>query len=151
MSMQMEWKSFAAMAPAVNSALLAMGKAIDESGLEKSLTELMKLRASQINGCAFCTQTHLNIARKIGLPESQLGLVAVWREAGVFSPREQAALAYTEALTLDPTHGVSERMREELASHFNDQECVFLTVAIANINAWNRIAGALRFSPPLQG
>lgn len=149
MEMQMEWKTFAEMAPGVNAALLAMGKAIDESGLEKSLTELMKLRASQLNGCAFCTQMHLNVSRKAGVPETQLGLVAVWREAGVFSPREQAALAYTEALTLNPTSGVGEVLRDQLMAQFSSQELPFLTAAIANINAWNRIAGALRFSPPL--
>lgn len=149
MTMQMEWKTFAEVAPSVNAALLAMGKAIDESGLEKTLTELMKLRASQLNGCAFCTQMHLNVSRKIGVPETQLGLVAVWREAKVFSPREQAALAYTEALTLAPAAGLDEALQARLQANFSSQELPFLTAAIANINAWNRIAGALRFSPPL--
>ncbi len=76
-----------------------------DSGLDKALTELIKIRASQINGCAFCVQFHLNLARKAGVPQTKLDLVAVWRDAGVFTAREMAALAWTEALTQVTTGG----------------------------------------------
>jgi AhpD family alkylhydroperoxidase len=133
------------------SALLALGKSVDESGLPKVLTELVKLRASQINGCAFCAQLHLNVARKAGVAGEKLDLVAVWREAGVFEPREMAALGWTEALTkLDDPRAV-EAAREALLQQFSPDEALHLTVAIGTINQWNRIAVALRFPPPIPG
>jgi AhpD family alkylhydroperoxidase len=136
-------------APGATAALLALGKAVDDSGLDKSLTELIKLRASQINGCAYCLQYHLNVARKLGVSSVKLDLVAVWRDAGVFSSRELAAFAWTEALTLIAECSVSDAVYAELREQFSASEIVFLTSAIANINAWNRIAGALRFTPPV--
>lgn len=142
------YEDFAETAASANDAMLALGKAVDDSGLEKGLTELVKLRASQINGCAFCLQLHLNVARKVGLPGSKLDLLAVWREAGVFTDREKAALAWAEALTERAAHGATEENYAAVLQHFNESEAVFLTVSIANINAWNRIAGALRFTPP---
>lgn len=135
-------------APEVTAALSALGKAVDASGLDKSLTELLKVRASQINGCAFCLQYHLNLARQLGVSAAKLDLVAVWREAGVFSPREQAALAWTEALTFMAANEVSEGVYAQLQAQFSEREIVFLTAAIGAINVWNRIAGALRFAPP---
>jgi AhpD family alkylhydroperoxidase len=136
-------------APGATAALLALGKAVDDSGLDKPLTELIKLRASQINGCAYCLQYHLNVARKLGVSSVKLDLVAAWRDAGVFTPRELAALAWTEALTLMAEWSVSDAVYAELQEQFSASEIVFLTTAIANINAWNRIAGALRFTPPV--
>ncbi len=141
-------QDFARTAPAAYNALLALGKAVDDSGLEKGLTELVKLRASQINGCAYCLQLHLNIARKLGLPGAKIDLVAVWREAGVFTDREMAALAWAEALTERAAQGASDEDYATLLQHFSDSEAMFLTVSIGAINAWNRIAGALRFAPP---
>jgi AhpD family alkylhydroperoxidase len=87
------YETFQATATAARSALTALGKAVDEAGLDKALTELVKLRVSQINGCAFCTQFHLTTARQAGGDAAKLDLVAVWRDAGVFSARERAALA----------------------------------------------------------
>ena len=136
-------------APAVTAALLALGKAVNDSGLDKTLTELIKLRASQINGCAFCLQLHLNFSRNIGVPSSKLDLIAAWRDAGVFTSREMAALAWTEALTLMAGNNVSDTVYAELQGQFSESEIAFLTAAIANINAWNRIAGALHFTPPV--
>lgn len=143
-------EQFQTMAPDVFSALLTMSKAVDESGLDKTLTELVKIRISQINQCAFCTQYHLNIARKIGISQTKLDRVAAWRDAGIFSAREMAALAWAEQETrladrVMPTHPVEN----ELARHFTEVEILHLTVAIANINAWNRIAGSLHFAPPV--
>src|ERR1700744_4044209 len=99
MNARMEYTGFTRTAPAVVAALTAISKAVSDSGLDKALTELIKIRASQINGCAFCVQYHLNAARKLNLSEIKLGLVAVWHEANIFTARERAALAWTEALT----------------------------------------------------
>ena len=142
-------EDFAKTAASAYGALIALGKAVDDSGLEKGLTEIVKLRASQINGCAYCLQLHLNIARKLGLPGAKLDLVAVWREAGVFTDREMAALAWTEALTQRAAEGATDENYAALLQHFSPSEAMFLTVSIATINSWNRIAGALRFAPPI--
>lgn len=144
-----DWASFEQAAPGVVAALGMLGKAIDDSGLEKQLTELLKLRASQLNGCAFCLQFHLNLARKIGLEQAKIDLGATWRDAGVFSARERAALAWTEALTFMAQQQVTEAQFAELQAAFTESEIAFLTSAVAAINAWNRIAGALQFSPPI--
>lgn len=144
-----DWPSFEQAAPSVVAALGMLGKAVDDSGLDKQLTELLKLRASQLNGCAFCLQFHLNLARKIGLAQAKIDLVATWREAGVFSTRERAALAWTEALTLMAQQHVANAQYAEVQAAFTESEITFLTTAVGAINAWNRIAGALQFPPPI--
>ncbi len=144
-------EDFASRAPAVPAALRRLGEAIDASGLDKALTELVKLRASQINGCAYCVQFHLNLLRKLGVAPEKLDLIAVWREAGIFSAREAAALAWTEALTEAPKHDASDEAYAALLSQFSEQEAIFLTAAIGLINAWNRIGVGLRFAPPIPG
>lgn len=144
-----DWTSFEQAAPEVVKALGMLGKAVDNSGLEKKLTELIKLRASQLNGCAFCIQYHLNVARKAGLASAKIDLVAAWRDAGIYSARERAALAWTEALTLMSQRHVPDSLYEDVQATFTHQETVFLTSAIGAINAWNRIAGALQFAPPV--
>lgn len=143
-----EYPVFEQTAPAVLEALRALGQAIDQSGLEKSLTELIKIRASQINGCAFCLQYHLNLARKLGLEAAKLDLVAVWAETRLYSPRERAALAWTEALTRMNQQLVDARTYQNVQAQFSAEEIIFLTSAIGAINAWNRIAGGLLFTPP---
>lgn len=142
------YERFQTIAPAALAALLAMGKAVDESGLEKALTELVKIRVSQINGCAFCIQFHLQIARRMGIDAVKLDLVAAWRDAGIYSCRELAALEWAEQVTEMPDHHPDESAYSALNEHFSADEILNLTVAIANINAWNRIAGALHFPPP---
>jgi AhpD family alkylhydroperoxidase len=148
MSARIGYEEFARLAPDARKALTALGAAVDASGLDKGLTELLKLRASQINGCAFCIQFHLNMARKAGVPGQKLDLVAAWREAGAYSPREYAALSWTEALTFSPGDGATDEEYADLLQHFSKEEALFLTVAIGTINQWNRIAAALRFAPP---
>lgn len=143
------YETFQKTAPSAVAALAALGKAIDDSGLEKELTELVKLRVSQINGCAFCTQLHLNVARKIGVAASKLDLLAVWRDAGLFSVRERAALAWAEYLARMDAKPIPQDAYAELCTVFSDAETTHLTVAIGQISAWNRIAGALRFAPPV--
>ncbi|MEM5447264.1 carboxymuconolactone decarboxylase family protein [Paraburkholderia sp. BR14263] len=150
-STRIAYETFARDAAPVAAALSAMSKAVDASGLEKPLTELLKIRASQINGCAFCIQYHLNIAREKAVPRVKLDLVAAWHEAPeYFSERERAALAYTEALTAKLHDGVSDVLYEDVARQFPGEQMAFLTAAVANINAWNRIAVALRFAPPVR-
>lgn len=146
---RMDWDEFTTMAPAVPAALRALGAAVDESGLDKQLTELLKLRASQLNGCAFCLQFHLNIARKINIPQAKVDLVAAWADAPIFSARERAALAWCEALTTMAQRHVADAVYDEVCAHFTRTEVLHLTAAIAAINAWNRLAGGLRFTPPV--
>ncbi|HKT97183.1 MAG TPA: carboxymuconolactone decarboxylase family protein [Paraburkholderia sp.] len=150
-SSRISYETFRRDAAQVAAALSAMSKAVDDSGLEKPLTELLKIRASQINGCAFCIQYHLNIAREKHVSRAKLDLVAAWHEApALYSEREQAALAYTEALTSKLHEGVSEALYRKVSAQFPGEQMAFLTAAIANINAWNRIAVALQFAPPVK-
>jgi AhpD family alkylhydroperoxidase len=146
---RLTYAAFEKAAPAAKAALLAMGKAVDDSGLDKSLVELVKLRVSQINNCAFCLQIHLNVARRLGLASEKIDLVATWEEAGVFSDKECAALAWAEALVDLPGHSVSDETHAKAREHFGEDELMWLSVAIANINAWNRLGAAYRFTPPL--
>lgn len=146
---RLTYEAFAKAAPEVQAALRALGKAVDESGLEKPLTELIKVRASQINGCAFCLQMHLDLARKLGVAAAKLDLVAVWREAGDrFDAREKAALAWTETLTRLTPESAADADYAALRAQFGEDEALFLTVAIGVINQWNRLGVALRFAPP---
>ncbi len=146
---RIRYEEFAKNAPAAHSALLALGKAVEDSGLEKQLIELVKLRASQINGCAFCLQYHLDLARKAGVEERKLGLLSAWRDAGVFTSRESAALTWAEVLTCIRPEGASDAQYKALLEQFTESEAIFLTVVIGTINQWNRIAISLRFSPQL--
>ena len=146
----MTYDAFRASEKAAHDALIALGKTVDDGGLDKELSELVKLRVSQMNGCAFCVQLHLNIARKLAVDEAKLGLVAAWRDAGVFSPREKAALQWAERLTRLHGEEACEADTAGLSAHFDDREAVLLTITIGNINAWNRIARGLRFPPPGQ-
>ncbi|RQM45886.1 carboxymuconolactone decarboxylase family protein [Paraburkholderia tropica] len=152
-STRISYDTFAHEAQSVVAGLVTMSKAVDASGLEKALTELLKIRASQINGCAFCIQYHLNIARALPdepLTRTKLDLLAAWHEAPEhYTARERAALAYTEALVSHLHEGVSDALYAEVAQQFPGMQMAFLTAAIANINAWNRIAVALRFAPPV--
>ena len=134
--------------PEAVAGLRAMTKAAADAGLDKALTELVKIRASQINGCAFCTQFHLNAARRMGMESVKLDLVAAWRDAPVFSARERAALAWAEHLTAMGAHPMPEAAEAEVRAHFSHAETMHLTLAVATINAWNRIAGGLGFPPP---
>jgi AhpD family alkylhydroperoxidase len=142
-------QEFNSIAPDAYAGLLKMSGAIGASGLEHELVELVKIRASQINGCAYCVQYHLNAARKFGIPAEKLDLLAVWREAGIFSTREQAALAWTEKLTMIAGHHVSDEDYAAVTAEFSKSELAWLTTAIGLINTWNRIAGPLQFAPPI--
>ncbi len=145
---RMEYQQFTQTAPTVYAALAALSKAVTDSGLDKALVELVKLRVSQINGCAFCLQFHLNIIRKLDVDPRKLDLLAAWREAGVFSDREQAALAWAEALTNLSGHGADDVVYARVREHYSEQELAFLSTAVASINFWNRVAVGYRFTPP---
>lgn len=145
---RIDYREFNEIAAGAAAALRALGQAVDDSGIEKPLTELLKVRASQLNGCAFCVQFHLNLARQHGVDARKLDLVAAWRHAGVFTDREAAALAWTDALTLTAPEPERDAVYGLLQGLFTRNEIAHLTAAIANINAWNRIAGGLRFTPP---
>ena len=136
-------------APGIVAVLRALGKAVEVSGIDLSLIELLKIRASQINGCAFCLQFHLNEARKLGIAPTKIDLLSTWREAGIFSRQETVALAWTDALTLMADSPIPDSAYADLESEFSAKEIALLTAAIGLINAWNRIAGGLRFTPPI--
>ena len=147
---RISYDAFARIAPGARDALLAMGKQADESGIDKTIIELVKLRVSQINNCAFCLQIHLNVSRRLGVPQEKLDLVATWHEAGIFSDKECAALAWAELLTRLADRSVPDEAYAAVCKHFSQDEVIALSVAIANINAWNRLGAAFRFAPPIQ-
>ena len=142
-----EYGDFKELAPDAFEVTLALGGFAAKAGIDKGLLELVKLRASQINGCACCVQHHILLAERLGVPADKLDLVVVWREAPQFSARERAALAWTEALTL-LTGGVSDELYDQARAEFSDQELTYLTSAIASVNAWNRFGVAYRWTPP---
>jgi len=141
-----EFEDFKALAPDAFDAVTALGQAAAKAGLDKQLLEMIKLRASQINGCAFCVQFHVLQGERLGMPADKLNLVVVWREAPLFSARERAALAWTEALTL-LTQGVSDEVYAQASAEFSEKELAYLTAAVASINAWNRFGAAYRWTP----
>ena len=120
-------------------AVSALNKAVDECGLEESLLHLIKLRASQINGCSFCVDMHSREARQDGETEQRLYLVAAWKESPLFSERERAALAWTEAVTKISDNGVPDELYARTLTHFSEEELVKLSVAVGMINTWNRL------------
>ena len=136
-----------AAAPEVMKAMLALEKAVAHSGLEKSLIELVKTRASQINGCAFCIDMHTRDAMKAGETPTRLLLLDAWREAPLYSKRERAALAWTEALTLIAETHAPDADWDALKAEFSDEEIVKLSLLVATINAWNRLAIGFRAVP----
>lgn len=133
--------------PEAMKALMALEIAVSKLGIEPALQELVRLRASQINGCAFCVDLHTSDARKKGETERRLYAVSVWRETPFFTPRERAALAWTEAVTRVADTHVPDADYEALLAHFNEMESVNLTLAIGLINTWNRLAIGFRKMP----
>ena len=127
--------------------MLALEKFVHHSGLEPLLIELVKVRASQINGCGFCLDMHTKDARAIGETEQRLYVVSAWREAPFYSAREKAALEWTEALTLLPQNDVDDELYARMREQFSESELVSLTMAIIAINGWNRLAIPFRSVP----
>ncbi|HVE17278.1 MAG TPA: carboxymuconolactone decarboxylase family protein [Chthoniobacterales bacterium] len=137
------WKA----SPAAVRAMYALEKAASSTGLEPSLYELVKMRVSQINGCAFCVDMHTRDARKLGETDDRLALVCVWPEATCFTPRERAALRWTEALTRLAGGHVTEEDYAAVSAEFSEEERVNLTLAIVTINGWNRFGVGFRVPP----
>jgi MoaD family protein len=133
--------------PGAYQALKQLQDYVEQSGLEGNLLELVKLRASQLNGCAFCFDMHWKDARSIGESEERLYMLTAWRESALYTERERAALAWTEALTLVSQTGAPDAVYEEARTHFDEKEISDLTLAIAAINAWNRMAIGFRLVP----
>jgi AhpD family alkylhydroperoxidase len=142
-----EYRDFKMLAPDAYEIVAALGQVAAKAGIDKQLLELVKLRASQINGCAFCVQFHILQAESLGIAVDKLNLVVVWREAPLFSSRERAALAWTEALTR-LTEGISDEVYAEASAEFSEKELAYLSSAIASINVWNRLGVAYRWTPP---
>lgn len=136
--------NYAQAAPKAFQAMLRLEEAVENSGLELSLIRLIQIRASQINGCAYCLDMHTKDARAEGESEQRLYLLAAWREAPFYSERERAALEWTEAITLVADHHVPDEVYERVRPHFTEEELVDLTLAITTINAWNRLNVAFR-------
>jgi AhpD family alkylhydroperoxidase len=134
-------------APESAKAVRALDQYVRGSELEPALVELVKVRASLMNGCAYCVDLHTKDARARGETEQRLFAVPVWRETPFFNPRERAALAWTEAVTDIARGGVSDALYDEARERFTDKELVDLTVAVIAINAWNRLG--VTFRPPV--
>ena len=137
-------------APETVNALMALENQVASSGLEQSLIELVKTRASQINGCAYCINMHTQDARKHGETEQRLYLLNAWRESPVYTERERAALAWTDAVTLISQTHAPEDVYGEVRAQFSEAETVNLTMLIATINAWNRLAISFRAMPSVK-
>jgi len=135
-------------APNAMTAMAALESQIAQFGLEPSLVELVKIRASQINGCAFCLHMHTRDARAHGETEERLYLLGAWRESPLYMERERAALAWTEALTLVAGSHVPDAVYEQARAEFGEEELVKLTFLVTTINAWNRFAIAFRSIHP---
>jgi len=137
----------ARVAPGGYKAMLGLEAYLHECGLEIPLLHLIKLRASQINGCAYCIDMHWKDARSVGDSEQRLYSLDAWRESPYYSERERAALAWTEAVTLITDGHAPDQVYEEVRRHFSEKELADLTLAVATINAWNRLAIASRTEP----
>lgn len=137
------------LAPEIPELGAKLQEAINATGLDKRLISLIQVRASQLNGCAFCINMHVREAKRLGESDMRLHLLSAWHESTLYSPRERALLAWTDALTLIAQHGApSDALYQELAQHFDDIQIVAINSAVAMINFWNRTAiGSAAVSP----
>src|SRR3569832_1101612 len=138
---------YAKISPDLTKAYYTFSMATKASGLSQTLIDLINLRASQINGCAFCVDMHSKEAKIHGERELRLYHVAVWRESPLFDARERAALEWTEALTQLPPHGVPDAIYDAVRAQFDEKEMVALSFAVMAINGWNRLSIGFRAEP----
>ena len=136
-------------APESSNAMMALQGTINKSGLEPVILELVKLRASQLNGCAFCIAMHTRDALKHGISQEKMHLLNAWRETPLYSEREQAALAWAEALTFITQGHAADEVYQQAREQFNETEVGALTFAVTVINAWNRLSISMRKPPQL--
>jgi AhpD family alkylhydroperoxidase len=139
--------NYAKIAPGAYHAMLGLEQYLHQSGLEESLLHLIKLRASQINGCAYCLDMHWKDLKAIGESDQRLYELDAWEEAPFYSDRERAALAWTEAVTRVADTHVPDAVYEKVRAVFSEKEIADLTLAVATINAWNRLAISSRTTP----
>lgn len=125
--------------PEAYRAMAGLEHFVHASGLEPAMVELVKIRASQINGCGYCLDMHAKDARAAGEREDRIYLLSAWHDARCYSPRERAALAWAEALTALPDHGAPDALYRSVREHFSEEELVALTMAVVAINGWNRL------------
>ncbi len=144
MAKRLDYRSASSNAAA---AMMELERYVRSTGLEKSLLELVKTRASQINGCAYCLDMHTKDARAGGETEQRLYTLSVWRETPFFTDRERAALAWTEAVTRIADGPITDALYETACKHFSEKELVDLTLAIIAINGWNRLAVPFQAEP----
>jgi len=136
-------------APALYAAVCALDGAVMKSGLEKRLLHLVKLRASQINGCAYCIDMHVKESLADGIPAQHLHMLAAWRESPLYSARDRAALDWIESVTLIAQTGIPDSAYAAVTAEFSPEEIAKLTIAIGTINVWNRIAVSSRMLHPV--
>lgn len=139
--------NYGEVAPDAMKAMAGLEKYVASSGLERPLYELVKTRASQLNGCAYCLDMHTKDARKAGETEQRLYVLSAWRETPFYTDRERAALEWTEALTVISENDVPDALYENVRKFFDEKEMVALTMAIIAINGWNRLAISFRTVP----
>ncbi|MCG2460275.1 carboxymuconolactone decarboxylase family protein [Flavobacteriaceae bacterium F89] len=139
--------NYSEVAPEAVKAMVGLEKYMENSGLERPLYELVKLRASQINGCAYCIDMHTKDARKAGETEQRLYALNAWRETPFYSERERAALAWTEELTVISENDVPDSLYEHVGTYFSEKEMIALSMAVIAINGWNRLAIGFRTVP----
>ena len=138
---------YTAVSPRAVTALMGLERHVRASGIESALLELVKLRASQVNGCAYCIDMHAKDARAAGESEQRLYALTAWRETPFYTLRERAALAWADALTRIADGGVPEGLFDHARDHFTEAELVDLTLAVVAINGWNRLAISFRTPP----
>jgi len=144
---RIEGTEIQALIPEAMAAMSRFNGTVAKSGLPAELLELVKIRASQLNGCAYCLQMHNNDARKMQMPQAKLDQLAAWRESPVYDAQERAAMEWTEAVTLIAQDGVSDEVFATVSAAFSRQELAHLTVAVAAINVWNRFAATFQYTP----
>jgi AhpD family alkylhydroperoxidase len=150
MKARLDYAKLQSLIAPTTAALISISTAVKNSGLDPKLVELVKIRASQINGCAFCLNMHVVEARDGGETDARMHVLAAWHESPYFTSRERAALAWTEALTRIEQSHVPDEVFAEASGQFDENELAQLTSAIVAINSWNRIAVAYRFLHPMK-
>lgn len=144
---RLPYAEFSKAAADTRAAMTALSKSALDLGLDKTVSELVKTRVSQINGCAFCVAFHLKMLRGLNVDQVKLDMLAVWRESPAFSAAERTALAWAEETTRMPDGPPREETQAALGDHFSHEQIIGLNVTIASINAWNRLAVAMGFTP----
>ncbi len=139
--------NFFQQSPELSKKLIELGTMFQKTTIEPHIRELVEIRASQLNGCGFCVDMHIKMAKIHGERELRLHHLAVWRESTLFSPRERAALAWTEVLTNIPAHGVPDDIYERVRTQYSEKELSDLTFLVGAINSWNRLNVAFRTVP----